>query len=204
MTTEAELKPKRSDAAALGIAVVLGIAAIGITLWQLVARLIEIVPNRDVPVTAWFADTAATLPIGPGGQEVEVVAQEVVLRVSDLPGVTLFSLVAAEVTYAAAVITTITLVCLIIRNLMRGRAFTRQTVGFVGGATVAVAAGWLLTLLFRTMGANGAAAALAQEYPANTATPVTLVTAFAVASLGALTVAFQAGSKLRRDTEGLV
>lgn len=197
--------PTRNDTAALWLAMLFGAGAAGVTVFQAVTRVIEIAPNRDVPVTASFADTAATMPIGPEGADVEVIAQEAIIRVSGMPGITLWSLILAEVLYALAVLALIVLVCLVIRNIIRGRVFTAQTVGCVGTATLVVGVGWILTWLFTTMGANGAAAVLsASTDPANTAFVIEPVVLFAIASMGVLTAAFQIGHKLQRDAEGLV
>lgn len=196
--------PSKWDRSALLLAIVLGVAAAAWTLVNAVTRILEIAPNRDVPVTASFADTPATMPVGPGGADVEVGATQVVLRVSDMPPVTLWSLILAEVFYAAAVLTVIVFTCLIIRNVIRGRAFDRATVAYVGFATFAVAGGWVLTWLFRTMGANGGAAALYGDRPLNTAFAIEPVVFFAIASMGVLAAAFQIGHKLQREQEGLV
>lgn len=198
------LQPKPADRVALIITVVLGIAAGVVTIVQAVIRIIQIVPNRDVPVTVAFADTPATLPIGPGGSQVAVVPQQVEILASDMAPITVFSLIAAEIVYALAVVVAIVCVSLVIRNILRGEAFGKANVGLVGTLTFAVAIGWILTWLFRTMGANGAASALAGEYPENTAIPIALVVPFAIAALGALSAAFVAGNRLQRETEGLV
>ncbi len=198
------LQPKPADRVALIVTIALGAAAAIVTLVQAIARIIEIVPNRDVPVLASFADTPATLPIGPGGADVTVVPEQVLISASDMAPITVFSLIAAEVIYAVAVIAAVVCVSLAIRNIIRGRAFSAANVGLVGTLTFVVAFGWILTWLFRTMGANGAAAALAGEYPENTALPMELVVPFAIGALGALSAAFVAGHRLQRDTEGLV
>jgi hypothetical protein len=196
--------PSKWDASALWVAIALGAGA---ALWSVVnavTRILEIAPNRDVPVTAAFADSTATMQVVAGGAEVEVVPTQVTMLVSDMPAITLWSLILAEVVYALAVVAVVVLVCLVIRNLVRGRAFSASTVGFVGTATLVVGIGWILTWLFRTMGANGGAAALAGERSDNTAFVIEPVTMFAIASLGALTAAFQIGHKLQREQEGLV
>lgn len=196
--------PSRSDRAALWLTIVLGAAAGVYTVVRAALRIAEIAPNHDVPVTASFADTAATMPIGPGGTDVPVVAQEVVLRVSGMPPVTLWSLILAEVVYAAAVVVLIVCLSLVIRNIARGRAFSARTVGLVGVVTLDVGIGFVLTWLFRTMSANGGASALAGARPLNTAFPIDPLLIFAIAAMGALTAAFQIGHKLQRDAEGLV
>ncbi|MGN6271734.1 MAG: hypothetical protein ACTHMQ_01445 [Protaetiibacter sp.] len=196
--------PSRWDRSALWLAIVLGVAAAAWTVVQAVLRVVEIAPNRDGRVAAAFAETAATMPVGPGGTEVEVGAAQVVLRVSDMPPVTLWSLILAEVVNALAVVAIIALVCLVIRNIIGWRAFSAGTVGYVGAATVVAAVGWVLGWLFSTMGANGGAAALAGEPGVNTPFTIEPIVVFAIASLGALAAAFQIGHKLQRDQEGLV
>lgn len=201
--SEVPVPPKR-DVAALWIGILFGVGAGVLTIVQAVLRIIQIAPNRDVPVTAAFRDVPATMPIGPDGSKVEVVADQVVLRVSDMPPITLWSLILAEVVYALAVVVTIALVCLVIRNIIRGRTFSPSTVGYVGTATLVVGVGWVLTWLFRTMGANGGARTLADATPQNSQLPIEPVVLFAIVSMGALAAAFQIGSKLQREHEGLV
>ena len=202
--TDTVYTPSRFDTGALWLAILFGAGTIVWTIVSAVTRIAEIAPNRDVPVPAAFADTPATLPIGPGGAEVQVVAERVVLTVSDMPPITLWSLILAEVVTALATVLVIALTILVIRNIITGRAFDASTVGYVGIATLAVGAGWGLSWLFTTMGANGGAAALAGEPPQNTAFVVEPTTIFAIAALGGLTAAFQIGHKLRTFSEGLV
>lgn len=196
--------PSRSDRAALWLTIVLGAGAAVYTAVRAVTRILEIASNRDVPVPAAFADTPATMPIGPGGADVEVAVETVILRASDMPPVTLWSLILAEVVYALAVVVTVALVTLVIRNLIRGRAFDRATVGLVGTAVIVVGVGWILTWLFRTMGANGGASALAGERGTNTPIAIEPLMLFAIAAMGGLAAAFQIGHRLQRDAEGLV
>ena len=198
------LKPNRSDSAALYVAIAFGVGAAVWTIIHAIERIAVIVTNRDVPITASFVDTPATLPIGPGGADVPVVVEQVVFQTSGMPGITIASLLLAEIVFALAVLVTITCVCLVIRNLIRGRAFDRSTVGLVGTATLTVAIGWVLTSLFTTMAANGGTSALSGGAADNTLMQVDPVFLFGIGSLGALTVAFQAGARLQKDTEGLV
>lgn len=201
MTT---LKPKPWDVVAMWIAIGFGAVAIVWTAVRAVLRVIEIVPNREVPVTARFPDTAVTLPFGPNGTDVPAIAEQVILRVSDMPPVTLVSLVLAEIVGALALIIPVVCVCLIIRNLIRGRAFDRSTIGLIGVASLTAPIGWLVASRFSTMGANGGVAVLSGGAVENTGTGVDPVLLFAIAASGSLTVAFQAGHRLQRDTEGLV
>jgi hypothetical protein len=197
-------KPKPWDSAALLISILLGIAVAVFVVVRATIRIVEIAGNRDVAITAAFADTPATLPIGPDGAAIDVIAQEVVFRVSDLPPVSLVSLILAEAVFAVAAVITIASVCIVLRNLIRGRAFVAQTGKYVGIASLAAVVGWVLTWLFTTMGANGGSSALSGTGAVNTAFPVDPLTIFAIAAIGALSVAFQAGYRLQRDTDGLV
>lgn len=198
------LKPSKWDRTALLVTIAFGAVAAVWTVVQAILRIIVIAPNRNVPVTASFADTAWPLPVGPGGGTVPVVAEQAVIFVSDMPTITLVSLILAEIVYTLAVVGTVVCVCLVTRNLIAGRAFARSTVALVGTATIVVAVGWLLTSLFRTMGANGAVNALSGGTLENETTGFDPLVLFAVASLGALAFAFTAGGRLQRETEGLV
>lgn len=197
-------QPKASDRAALVVTILLGLGAAAVTVVQAVFRIVQIVPNRNIPVTASFADTPTSLPIGPSGADVPVVAQQVVFEVSNVVPIVYVSLILAEVVYAVAVLITVTCACLVIRNLMLGRAFVPANLGLISTATFAVAFGWLFTWLFRTMGANGASAAISSGNSSNTAFGFEPMMIFAIAALGALTVAFQLGGRLQKETEGLV
>jgi len=195
--------PSKTDSTALKVTIVLGAAAAVITVVRAVLRIVEIAPNRNVPVAAHF-EIPATMPIGPGGSDVEVIADRVILSVSDMPPITLWSLILAEVFYAAAVVVVVVCLCLVIRNIIGGRAFSAGTVGLVGVATITVGIGWVLVWGFTTMGANGGASALADEPGLNVNAQIDFTFLFAVAAMGALTSAFQIGHKLQRETEGLV
>ena len=195
--------PRAADRAALGLTVVIGA---GVTVWTIVQAVISlagIIPNRNVPVTASFTDTPATLPLGPGGAAVDVVTQQAVIEVSGLIPIVHISLILAEVFSALTVLVTVVCACLVIRNLVRGRAFVLANLGLVGTATMAVGLGFILTWLFGTMGANGAVASLGGDYE-NSGTAIDPLVIFGIAALGALTVAFQVGSRLQKETEGLV
>lgn len=195
--------PSKTDSTALKVTIVLGAAAAVITVVRAVLRILEIAPNRNVPVAAHF-EIPATMPIGPGGSDVDVIADRVILSVSDMPPITLWSLILAEVFYAIAAVAVVLCLCLVIRNIIRGQAFSAGTVGLVGTATLVLGVGWILVWLFTTMGANGGASALAGEPGLNVNAQIDFTFVFALAAMGALTSAFQIGHKLQRDAEGLI
>lgn len=194
--------PSRTDRGALVLAIILGIGVTGYTLIDAVMRIVVIAGNTAVPVVAAF-DQTASLPVLPDGGALDVVASQVTVFASDMAGVTVGSLILAEVVYAVAVTLTVICACLVIRNIIRGEAFSRANVGLVGTATFAVAFGWVLNWLFTTMGANGALAALGAPH-ANAPFAIEPVMIFVIAALGGLSTAFVVGHRLQNETEGLV
>ncbi len=191
----------RYDRSALILAIVIGVGVVGYTLFDAVSRIVVILGNTAVPVTAAF-DTTATLPVG-DDQAIEVIASQVVVHASGMAAITVASLVLAEVVYAVAVAVTVVFACLVIRNIIRGEAFSSANVGLFGASTFVIGIGWVLTWLFSTMGANGALAALGAG-GANTMFAIEPVMVFAIAALGGLSTAFVVGNRLQRETEGLV
>lgn len=196
--------PSTADKTSLGITIVLGAVAAGWTVVHAILRIVEIAPNRDVPVTASLADNAGSAPIGPGGSAVDIVIHQGTFLVSDMPGITLISLLLAEIISALAVVGVVVCVCLLCAELMKGRAFSRRSLLAVGWGTFIALGGWLGTWLFSTMGANGGVAAISDHDASAATTQIDLTTPFALAALGALALAFQLGNRLQRETEGLV
>jgi hypothetical protein len=194
--------PSRNDRAALIIAIIIGVGVVGYSLIDAITRIVVIVGNTNVPVTAAF-DTAATLPLGPDGSAIDVIASQAVVYASDMAGITVVSLVLAEIVYAIAVSVTVLCASFALRNIIRGRAFSTANVGLIGVATLTVAFGWMLNWLFTTMGANGALAALGAP-GANAPFAVEPVMIFAIAALGGLSTAFVVGHRLENETKGLV
>lgn len=197
-------RPNAVDRAALLLTMLIALGAAGYGVVGAVIRIAAISTNRDVPVVASFMETPATLPIGPGGADVEVAAREVVLRVSDLPAITLGSLMLAEVATALTIVLAAVLAALIVRNVIRGRAFATANVALVGSLTLLLPLGLGANRLFSTMGANGAAAALADSPPVNTAFALDPMVFLGIAALGTIAAAFQIGNRIQRETEGLV
>ena len=64
--------PSAWDRGALWGTILIGVVAAGWTLVTAVLRIIEIAPNRDVPVPASFADTETGLAVGDDGGTITV------------------------------------------------------------------------------------------------------------------------------------
>jgi hypothetical protein len=195
--------PSAWDRGALWATILIGVVAAGWTLVAAVLRIIEIAPNRDVPVPASFADTESTLPLGDDGGAVTVIVDRVTVFASDMAPITVFSLIASVVIGAIATVVVIGAVCILTREIIRGRAFSTRSVGAVGVAVITALIGWIGHWLFSTMGTNGALAAL-DAFEASTQTPVGPTFIFGIAALGALSAAWVIGGRIQRETEGLV
>lgn len=203
MKDTTERTPSAWDRGALWATILIGIVAAGWTLVTAVLRIIEIAPNRDVPVPASFADTEVALPVGDDGGTIAAVADRVTVFASDMAPITVVSLIAATVIGALATVVVIGAICILSREIIRGRAFSTRAVGAVGVAVLTAAIGWIGHWLFSTMGTNGALAAL-DAVEASTQTPAGPTLIFGIAALGALSAAWVIGGRIQRETEGLV
>ena len=195
--------PSAWDRGALWGTILIGVVAAGWTLVTAVLRIIEIAPNRDVPVPASFADTETGLAVGDDGGTITVIADRVTVFANDMAPITVFSLIAATVIGAIATVVVIGAVCILTREIIRGQSFSTRAVGAVGIAVITALIGWIGHWLFSTMGTNGALAAL-DAFEASTQTPVGPTFLFGVAPLGALSAAWVIGGRIQRETEGLV
>jgi len=194
----------RSDRIAMYATVVLGAIGAVATVWTAVARLADVLPGRGIPVLVPFVGETATLPIGPGGAALPVEVDQAIVTVDDPAPATLFALIAEPVVTGLAILAGIVILCLLCVNLARGKAFAASTVRLVFTGTGVLLAGWLLGSMFRTMGVNGALAAVSDHTYDGVLFQTDFGIVFAVLALGAIGAAFQIGHRLQRETEGLV
>ena len=191
------------DRSALWGTILIGIVAAGWTFATAVWRIIEIAPNREVPVVVHFADTEAALPVGPDGTLITVLADQVTVRVSDINALSHALLMVGTAIGAITVITVIGCTVLLCRELIAGRAFSPRAVGAVGVGVLGGLIGGVVAWFFSNMGVNGALAALG-AFEASTTAPIEPTLIFAIAALGSVTAAFTIGGRIQRETEGLV
>jgi hypothetical protein len=190
----------RADLWTTGAAGVLGAGgAIGVG----VQRLIELFGTPGgvtvaAPVTAEGADER----IG----SVDATATEVTFFAPDVNAVSVGALGAEVVLTALGCVAIVALVGVLVLRAARDRAFSRGSSGLVTAIAIVLLAVTSLGVLLRTMGLNGAFAAVDafdrfdQQAIINAAIPLYLV-AIGIAALG---LTFRRGERLRRDTEGLV
>ena len=204
-TTETEPGTlSRSDRVGMYMNIGLGAIAIGITIWQVIVRVIEVLPGRDIPVAVPLFDQTASLPIGPDGALIDVAVDHATIVVPDPAAATLFALFAHPIVSGLAIVAAIALLCMFCWRLARGRAFERSTTRIVMATLGVVAVGWLSTSILWQMSVNGALAAVSDRtYQTDSAT-FEILPVLGILGLGVVALALQMGERLKRDTEGLV
>lgn len=204
MALGTDTRLRTSDRLGMYLTIVIGAIAVAATVWGVVARLIEVLPGRDIPVLAPFVGESAELPIGPGGSAVKVAVEQAVVTVPSPAAATQFALVAEPIVTGLAIVSGIVMLALLCWNLARGRAFTRANTRILSWGSAVVAGGWLLGSLFQTMSVNGALSAVSDYGYDGITFSTNWAPFFAVLVLAVIGAAFQVGERLQRDTEGLV
>ncbi|MGW4929897.1 DUF2975 domain-containing protein [Agromyces sp. NPDC004153] len=196
---------KRADAVSLWLFIAAGAAIAVWVAWSAVARIVDVLPNHDVAVLGVFAATPAEAPIGPDGAPVTVALEEAVLTVPELPIASVWAIVIQQVVLVATVVTVVTALIWLSRNLARGVAFSRTNTALVATAGIVGLLGYAAVPFFGNMAANGGFAAISDRTFDNvimSVDPFTLVLAAFVVAM--MSTVFSIGERLQRDTEGLV
>lgn len=196
----------RGDTAGFLFFVVLGV---GLAVWAVVhsvIRIVEVLPNRDVRVSAPFLDTVAQAPLGPGGAVVPVELGIGTIVAPELPIASLGALVIAEALFAAVVVAVVVLLLLLVADILRGRIFSRRNTSLVSAAGFVTLVGLAGVPFFQNMVANGALARMSDyTYDRGLVQVIDLPVLFGAAFVAALAgTVFTVGDRLQRDTEGLV
>ncbi|MFF2494326.1 hypothetical protein [Agromyces sp. NPDC058064] len=195
----------RGDAVALWAFMAAGVAIAAWAVWAAVGRIIEVLPNRDVPVLAVFAGTTADAPIGVDGALIPVELDRAIITAPSLPAASLWALVLQQVIVMVAVLGVVVCLVWLARNVSRSIVFSRANTVLVTAAGITGLAGYFAVPFLGNMAANGAFAVLSERTFDNvilTVEPFALIlAAFVVALLGTV---FAVGERLQRDTEGLV
>lgn len=198
-------KLSRSDAAALWFFIAAGVGIAAWVTFTAIQRIIEVLPNKNVEVLGWFADTEGTAPIGLNGSDLTIELDRAILTVPELQVASLWSLVIQQLVLIFSVIVVVGALIWLTRNFIAGRFFSRTNTVLVAVAGGAGLFGYVAVPFFGNMAANGAFAKLSDRSFDNvimTMEPFTLlVLAFMVALVGTV---FSIGERLQRDTEGLI
>ncbi|GAA1787531.1 hypothetical protein [Agromyces lapidis] len=195
----------RGDAVALWLFMVAGIGIAVWAAWSAVARIIEVLPNRDVPVLAEFAGTTAEAPIGVDGAPIPVELDRAFITAPSLPVASLWALVLQQLVVVVAVVGVVVCLVWLARNVSRSIVFSRTNTVLVTTAGLTGLVGYFAVPFLGNMAANGAFAVLSERTFDNvilSVEPFPLILAAFVAAL--LGTVFAVGERLQRDAEGLV
>lgn len=196
--------PDHNDRVALYLSV--GIAAIGAiaTLTTTIARLLEVAPGHDIPVSVPLEGLSVGLPLGPDGAQVNAHVDVATVNVADPAPATLFALWAQPIWLAIVVLAGLALAAMFFLRVARGRVFSRGASRLAIAGAVVVGAGWVGGTILTNMTTNGALAALSGGTYDSVTFTVSMAPFVAILLLGGLGGALQIGERLNRDTEGLV
>lgn len=193
----------RGDIGAMAVFIVAGVVIAGWTVWHAVVRIVELSVRRDVQVAVDFVGSPAEaqLPSGPLAVQLDraSVTVDSLGLMGAVPGIL------GQAAFALTILGVVTCLILLSRNILRGRVFGKvntrivMTGGFIGLLGAAA------SRFFDNMLANAAMAQLTDGLT-NTAVisvePFTFVlAAFALSVIGTV---FVIGTRLQRETEGLV
>lgn len=196
---------KRADAVALWIFIAAGVTIAIAATWSAVARIIDVLPNRDVSVLAQFSGTSAEAPIGVNGAPETVELDMAFVTAPSLPAASVWAVVIQQVILAAVIICVVACLAWLAHNVSRGRVFSRTNTVLVSTAGLTGLAGLFAVPFFGNMAANGAFAVVSDRTFDNVILSVDLfplvLAAFVV---GLMSTVFAVGERLQRDTEGLV
>ncbi|KQX08017.1 MULTISPECIES: DUF2975 domain-containing protein [unclassified Leifsonia] len=205
MTITETHRPSRGDRIGLWTFAVAGVAIAGWAVWTAIARIIEVLPNKDVAVLAAFSGTQAMAPIGPDGAEVAVELDQAIVTAPSLPDASLAAIVIQQLVLAASVVGVVVCLIWLIRNMAVGTVFSRTNSVLVTSAGFLGIAGYFLVPFFGNMAANGAFARISDRTFDNVVISVApfdlVIIAFVVALVATV---FGVGERLQRDTDGLV
>ena len=193
----------RSD---VWLTLALAVMGILVTLVDAIVRLVDVLPNRDVPVEVQAATPRQTIDVPGVGDAVPAEIGQFTVRVSDLPFGTYVAVIGAAVAPAVAIVTVLVCLAWLLRNIGAGRFFSPLNTRLVTTAALATMVGWVVTTAMSTAAANGALASLsAQDRPGFEVTmSVSFMWLFAAMVAGCVAAAFHTGERMQRDSEGLV
>lgn len=188
----------------------LAIGAVGIGAASAIAIAATATSNlvRDLSgglsFSAPFMGDEAELPIGPDGAGVAVRVQEATISAPETPLISVVSHIVAVAGGALAMLVVVACLTWLCLNISRARIFDRANERLLSACAAATGLGWLVSLLFGTMTINGAFASISDGDYDNVLAEVNFTPLIATFVFGVLAAAFRVGSRLQKETEGLV
>jgi hypothetical protein len=197
-------RPKNDRADLVAVLVVGAIAAVVVVIVTIM-RLTSVFVPGGISVRIPLRDVTAKLPIGADGGPIEASVDSATVVVDGVNSVSAASFVLAILATALGYLVAIACFMALTDHLLRGEAFSRRNTRLLTASSIAVIGGAIATLCFETMGLNGVGAVLGSDATDRDHLLWSFWPAYLVAmALGGLAVAFRAGERLQRETEGLV
>jgi hypothetical protein len=191
-------RSKRYDLTGWVTIIVLSIVGIAYLLGGMIFRVAQILSDHDVPITVPFQNTGTDLALG--GATTHVAITEGVVHVSGLSGVTFGCVLIGEILQSGAPIAILVLLAVFAFRMARERVFDRTNSRLVTWAGISVLIG-VVGGFFAHMGVNGAVPE--SLYP-EISSRIDLFPIAIGAALMLFGVVFELGTRMKRETEGLV
>lgn len=166
-----------------------------------VRGMMQVLPNRDVPVAVDLADVPHELLLD---GSVAAEATEGVVRVSGLGPVPYVLVLLAALLPAIALLVVAVCFSLLGRSFYRGDFFTRGNLVALNAAAATLGAGAVLIPSVEGTAASSALVKAGAEASQAVVLELDMIMLLAGFLLAAVGYAFQRGARLKRDTEGLV
>lgn len=177
------------------------VAAIAVLIWTVVS-VTNLFPagvfTPAVPLEAGAVSTS----LGGGAS---AVVTEVTVAAPDTPLISVIAAVTVVIVRALTFFGVIACILALCRNISRGITFDRANSRLVSATAITLFVGTLIVQGARMFAINGILASLEHIGEGDISTPMSFwVAYFVAASLGLVAIAFRAGERLQRETEGLV
>lgn len=205
MTHNSPHVPAKADRVTLVVLMLLGAAIIVASAVSFVSATVGILGPGPHTITPIFSDLSGKLPLGPNGADVSASVSAATVEIPELVApATGFLIAEAAVQFIA--LTTV-IVCLLVlgRRALRGQFFGRANTALIVTTGFSAIFGFMLPPILGQMGTTEALLDLSEGSFFNfmvTLNPVELFIAIFV--FGIIATAYTVGSRIQRETEGLV
>lgn len=172
---------------------------------MVIRRLVEVIPDGGVPVAIELVEgLPAQLPLGAGGELVEVGVTSAVVQVEGLAGMSYAGVVGAAIVWPVVWVVVSLVGVGLLLAVRRGQVFTRGNSARIGAISLTVVAGGVVDWQSTNFAFNGALAVLGDAGDGFGPPPFDFLPWFVGMAIGAFAVVIHAGARMQRDTEGLV
>ena len=197
-------RPSRSDRIGIYFTVLVAAAVIVKSVFDMVRRLVELASGEEFAVVIPLDHEPIQLPIGPAGAAYPAEALTATVNVADPAPATTFALWAEPVFFTLGAIALAVLGALLLLRIARGRIFERASIRLFYIAIGVLVCWFAGNSLFTNMTTNGALSAISDYGYDSIIFEVGLGPFLGLLALAAVGVALEAGTRLRKETEGLV